>query len=848
MRKGDLTTTPIAPLLLDLAATAATGCLRIADSDGDEAELFLRSGMVYAITVPGMRPQLGAKLVSSGALAPEALAHALEAQRTELQGWRLGELLVHMGYVDQPVVEAFVKEQIHDALWELIRWTRGPWSFRENVKTREEVAPPVTVADLLHELRARGFEWEAISQVVHGPGAVPVLSARGSGEPQTTLDNDAWSMLCKVDGQRSVADLARDGGYTLFEAGQVIVALVQAGLVDIEEDVDLAGSEPYGASTIAAALAGEADADSADRPDDQVDDGTASAPMSQLARLVAGLAGDGDALTEAAELDAQVARAATADAPPVERPAARDEPADYRLRQHSDESFAASIARVSTALCDVLGPATDVDSDAASGASDLRAKRARARARTAVPDPEWERQERHRAAAAAELAAAHALAESSRLHDEISVSDEQAVRVDEATEAAAWAEHETRQQSAREEADRIEAEGHAAEAAERRAAEAARLAAEETARLAAQEAERQAEGERAEAQRVAEEHAARLAAEEAERLAAEEAERLAAEEAARLAAQESERQAEAERVETERLEAEQLEAERVETERLEAERVEAERLADEHAARVADEEAERLAAEEAERQAEAERLETERLEAERLEAERVEAQRLADEHAARLAAEEAERQAEAERIDTERVEAERHAAAEAARLEVRRLAQAQAALLHEERQAAAVQLEAERLDAEQLDEEQAADGRADEDSAGWAAASYDDQRAAQQAASALLMELSAATPEESNRPRVTVDINTPATVAEPEPSREDVEDGAEPSAPMEQWAFTADDAPDRADTAALLRELSSLGVEDDPLTPPATPAPRGPGRPPPAPDKKQRKKIGLFGL
>ena len=76
----------------------------------------------------------GSKLVSSGALAPEALADALEAQRTELQGWRLGELLVHLGYVEQSVVEAFVREQVDDAMWDLMRWHNGRWKFRKNVE------------------------------------------------------------------------------------------------------------------------------------------------------------------------------------------------------------------------------------------------------------------------------------------------------------------------------------------------------------------------------------------------------------------------------------------------------------------------------------------------------------------------------------------------------------------------------------------------------------------------------------------------------------------------------------------------------------------------------------------
>src|SRR5206468_12241479 len=168
MLKGDLTATPLAPLLLQLADETATGCLHISDLEGDEALIYFKTGLVYAVFVPGRRPQLGAKLVSSGALAPEALAEALEAQRTELQGWKLGELLVHLGYVDQPVVEAFVKEQVNDAIWDLIRWTEGRWRFRKAEKTREDVAPPMAVPDLLTTLRERGIEWEAVSAVVHG--------------------------------------------------------------------------------------------------------------------------------------------------------------------------------------------------------------------------------------------------------------------------------------------------------------------------------------------------------------------------------------------------------------------------------------------------------------------------------------------------------------------------------------------------------------------------------------------------------------------------------------------------------------------------------------------------------
>src|SRR3954462_3341455 len=584
MLKGDLTATPLAPLLLQLADESATGCLHISDAEGDEALIYFKAGLVYAVSVPGRRPQLGAKLVSSGALAPEALADALEAQRSELQGWRLGELLVHLGYVDQPVVEAFISEQVHDALWDLIRWDEGRWRFRKNEKTREDVAPPMLVADLLSDLRERGAEWEAISAVVHGPTAVPVLSARGGGAPETMLDADAWSMLCKIDGERSAAELARDCGYTLFEAGQVLVTLVKAGLVDIEEDVDVAASfapapadndeDRYGASSVSSALAAAADEDADNTDAVPVDDADA-VPAEDVvpAETNDGGAGDGDEFAALARLVSEVAASTREDAVadsvaepdevyPTDEPAVAERTEDddvaaavaaiasltaERAEETAspvplhplvdEESFAASIARVSSALADVLGPPPQAD-DPFEVPAELRIKRAPKRDKAPARTPETERRERLRAAAAAELATAHALAEALRAsqNEEAAVADVvdlQEVRREAEEAARVAAEEEAARVAAEEEAARVAAEEEAARIAAEE--EAARIAAEEeAARVAAEE----------EAARIAaEEEAARVAAEEeAARLAAEEeAARIAAEEeAARLAAEEEE--------------------------------------------------------------------------------------------------------------------------------------------------------------------------------------------------------------------------------------------------------------------------------------------------------------------
>jgi hypothetical protein len=809
--KGDLSATPLSDVLTDLAAQAATGCLHIDDDSGDEALVYLKNGLVYSAYVPGRRPQLGARLISSGALAPEALAEALDAQATELQGWRLGELLVHLGYVERPVVEAFVLEQLRESCFDLSRWTTGRYRFRKNEKTREDVGSHAAVADLLAEVVRRRGEWEVISGVVHGPSAIPVLSAGGLGAAEMTLDQDQWALLCKVDGERTIAQLARDCGFTTFEAGQIVYTLVGAGLLDVEEtfegsfepeapasgdDDALATLQRISSALFVPLVPGQAE--SYDWADDAPDAGSEisrllgapaesepalsepepepepeSASGSGSAEPVEELALPTDLRSELASLTAAIADLPSLALPETPEPPVLEDVAEPVVEavvepdvevvaeDVAEDPFGDSLARVSEALSALLGDA-------------LPPVAMREPPKAAEPTPEElerareeaERTDRSRAAAAAELAEAHAMAEAAR-------AGRSGPRFGQRAKAAA------------EEAARAEAE---------------RVAAEEAARLAA---------ETAEAERVAAEEAARLAAEtaEAERVAAEEAAQAATEEAARVAAEEAER-IEAERAEAERIEAERAEAERIEAERAEAERAEAERVAAEEAA-----EAERVAAEEGVR-IEAERAEAERVEAERVEAERVEAERVAAE-AERLEAErvEAER-AEAERLEAERVEAERVAAELAAEeaAEAERLAGEQAAAD-----------ETERLEAEPVAEPANV-------------SAFD--------VASLLRDLNDTAPEPTPDPAPEEPIDTVETIEEYVP--EDRPTGADPAP-----AFANGSRAGLSETAALLRELTSLGLDDEPEpTAPAARMANAAATPPkPAtPAKEQpKKRKGLFG-
>ena len=117
---------------------------------------------------------------------------------------------------------------------ELLSWPMAAHKFRKTKKTRQDVAPPMTVRDLLAEVELRRHRWDELMVSIGGERGVPMLSTRPDGAADVALSSADWALLCKVDGVRDIAELATECGFTVFEAGHVIQSLMNAGLVDVE--------------------------------------------------------------------------------------------------------------------------------------------------------------------------------------------------------------------------------------------------------------------------------------------------------------------------------------------------------------------------------------------------------------------------------------------------------------------------------------------------------------------------------------------------------------------------------------------------------------------------------------
>ena len=142
----------LVPALMSAADERATGELSTVLPGGDPARIFIEQGQVYSVVVRDGGRSLGERLVASGALEAMDLELALAAQNSDVPGWRIGELVVHLGFVGTAQVRACLAEQMQEMLGWLLSQPPTEWRMRPGSRTRAAFATPLDVQPLLSGL------------------------------------------------------------------------------------------------------------------------------------------------------------------------------------------------------------------------------------------------------------------------------------------------------------------------------------------------------------------------------------------------------------------------------------------------------------------------------------------------------------------------------------------------------------------------------------------------------------------------------------------------------------------------------------------------------------------------
>jgi len=236
MLSGSLDAFRLSDVFQLLTLTEKTGILHISTGPADGRVEFLRGEIAYAVSDSRHMPLAG-RLLRGGMVTDSQLRTVVAAQRGGAPA--LSRVLLEGGVLDDKAFDQLLREQIQDAVFELMRLDEGTFTFDvqdEGGDETDTVRFTVPTGEVVAEGSRRLHEWPKIQEHVVSPAAIVTLAPQMPSDTGTiSMDADQWQLLTLVDGRRTVRDLVDLTGMGEYATCQGIAGLVASGLIEVED-------------------------------------------------------------------------------------------------------------------------------------------------------------------------------------------------------------------------------------------------------------------------------------------------------------------------------------------------------------------------------------------------------------------------------------------------------------------------------------------------------------------------------------------------------------------------------------------------------------------------------------
>ena len=124
-----------------------------------------------------------------------------------------------------------------DAAYALADWTRGEFRFEPGTQA-PQTSIEASYTSVLMEAARRSDEWRVIQQQIPSTDHVPefvVPENPGESQAQINLNTREWQLLSKINGNRSIKEIASASGMATFDAAKLLYGLVSTGLLRVND-------------------------------------------------------------------------------------------------------------------------------------------------------------------------------------------------------------------------------------------------------------------------------------------------------------------------------------------------------------------------------------------------------------------------------------------------------------------------------------------------------------------------------------------------------------------------------------------------------------------------------------
>lgn len=231
MLAGTLAEFSLGDIFQLFALTKKSGALVVVH-DAGEGRVYFRGGEIYFATSEARRMPLGARLVGGGLLPAEQLRYLLTEHR-DGEAAQIAKALLAGCDMDAGARERMIREQVHDAIVQLLRLSDGRFTFDNATVVDDWPGPGLDSSTLMEEATRRLDEWHSIAAQVPAADAVASVLPNFTDGESITLTAAQWHLLALIDGRRSVRELVDLSGESEFATCRLLADLVTSGLVEV---------------------------------------------------------------------------------------------------------------------------------------------------------------------------------------------------------------------------------------------------------------------------------------------------------------------------------------------------------------------------------------------------------------------------------------------------------------------------------------------------------------------------------------------------------------------------------------------------------------------------------------
>lgn len=231
MLNGTLDTFSVGEILELVGASRASGALRVR-TDVDEGWVQCHEGAVTFATV-GRDNDLGSVLVRGG-FVPEVewSTIANDPEPTD----RLADVLGRTD-VDADRLRRYLTVQTEESVFELDCWRAGDLHLEADGDISIASMFRYPTSSLLESLETRRGAWAGLLETLGSPDRiVHQAPMHADDDREMRVSRSQLSLLSRVDGDRSIRELAREFGTGLFQTCKVVASLLDCGLVLLSAD------------------------------------------------------------------------------------------------------------------------------------------------------------------------------------------------------------------------------------------------------------------------------------------------------------------------------------------------------------------------------------------------------------------------------------------------------------------------------------------------------------------------------------------------------------------------------------------------------------------------------------